>query len=131
MRQCVAAVVNRCCRVLQQLGTVLQSRCSVLLLTWPHTWRHDTAQGILNGVEDVVRPDNAVLGLTETYDADSLDKKRQVKAAMQTSLGLALEPHTPLFLFMGRLDGQKGCDILFEAIGQVCTRRWNLCVSCC
>ena len=43
-------------------------------------------QGILNGVEDVVRPDNAVLGLTETYDAESLDKKKQVKAAMQVSV---------------------------------------------
>jgi granule-bound starch synthase len=67
-----------------------------------------TVHGILNGVEDVVRPDNAVLGLTETYDADSLDKKKQVKAAMQSSLGLMVDPDTPVFLFMGRLDVQKG-----------------------
>ena len=77
-----------------------------------------TVHGILNGVEDVVRPDNAVLGLTETYDADSLDKKKQVKAAMQSSLGLMVDPDTPVFLFMGRLDVQKGVDIMFEAIGR-------------
>ena len=75
-------------------------------------------KGILNGVEDVVRPDNAVLGLTETYDADSLDKKRQVKAAMQASLGFDVNPDTPMFLFMGRLDGQKGVDIMFESVRQ-------------
>jgi len=75
-------------------------------------------RGILNGVEDVVRPDNAVLGLTETYDADSLEKKRQVKAAMQASLGFAVDPDIPMFLFMGRLDGQKGVDIMFESVRQ-------------
>ena len=48
------------------------------------------SQGILNGVEDVVRPDNAVLGLTETYDSESLEMKKQVKAAMQASPSLSV-----------------------------------------
>ena len=74
--------------------------------------------GILNGVEDVVRPDNAVLGLTETYDKSSIGKKQQVKTAMQSSLGLAVDPGLPMFLFMGRLDGQKGVDVLFEAMSR-------------
>jgi glycosyltransferase involved in cell wall biosynthesis len=34
----------------------------------------------------------------------------------QASLGFAVDPSVPMFLFMGRLDGQKGVDILFEAI---------------
>jgi len=82
-------------------------------------------QGILNGVEDVVRPDNAVLGLAETYDADSLDKKKQVKASMQASLGFVVYADVPLFLFMGRLDAQKGVDILFEAIGRALDKGLN------
>lgn len=92
------------------------STCPIKGAEMQKTLQRVGIQGILNGVEDVVRPDNAVLGLTETYDADSLDKKKLVKASMQASLGFAVDPSVPMFLFMGRLDGQKGVDILFEAI---------------
>ena len=30
-----------------------------------------------------------------------------------------MNPETPLFVFMGRLDAQKGVDILFEAVDAV------------
>ena len=38
---------------------------------------------------------------------------------LQASLGLVVDPDAPLFLFMGRLDAQKGVDIMFEAISKV------------
>lgn len=94
------------------------SSCPIKGAEMENTLKQVGIRGILNGVEDVVRPDNAVLGLTETYDADSLEKKRQVKAAMQASLGFAVDPDIPMFLFMGRLDGQKGVDIMFESVRQ-------------
>jgi hypothetical protein len=39
--------------------------------------------GILNGVEDIVKPDNDELGLEVLYNATSLEKKLEVKATMQ------------------------------------------------
>jgi hypothetical protein len=39
--------------------------------------------GILNGVEDIVRPDNEDLGLDVLYDATSLEKKLECKATIQ------------------------------------------------
>jgi len=76
-------------------------------------------KGILNGVEDIVRPDNAELGLGEhAYDKDSLEKKQAVKMAMQKSIGLEVDADIPLFVFLGRLDAQKGVDIMFEAISK-------------
>merc|ERR1712216_982405 len=76
-------------------------------------------KGILNGVEDIVRPDNAELGLAEhAYDKTSLEKKKQVKMAMQKSLKLEVDGDIPLFVFLGRLDAQKGVDIMFEAIAK-------------
>jgi len=76
-------------------------------------------KGILNGVEDIVRPDNAELGLAENaYDKDSLEKKKAVKMAMQKSIGLEVDADIPLFVFLGRLDAQKGVDIMFEAIAK-------------
>lgn len=73
-------------------------------------------KGILNGVEDIVRPDNEELGLKTTYDADSLEKKQQLKVAMQKSLGFEADASIPMFVFMGRLDAQKGVDVMFESI---------------
>jgi len=73
-------------------------------------------KGILNGVEDIVRPDNAELGLKVTYDKDTLEKKAQVKTAMQKSLNMTVDASIPMFVFMGRLDAQKGVDVMFESI---------------
>merc|ERR1712216_1100972 len=72
--------------------------------------------GILNGVEDIVRPDNAELGIKTTYDKTTLEKKTQVKTAMQKSLGFAVDASIPMFVFMGRLDAQKGVDVMFQSI---------------
>jgi len=73
-------------------------------------------KGILNGVEDIVRPDNAELGLKATYDAETLDKKVEGKMAMQKALNMTVDASIPMFVFMGRLDAQKGVDVMFESI---------------
>ncbi len=39
--------------------------------------------GVLNGVEDIVKPDNEDLGLEVRYNASSLEKKLEIKAAYQ------------------------------------------------
>jgi granule-bound starch synthase len=75
--------------------------------------------GILNGVEDIVKPDNGDLGLEVLFNATSLEKKAEVKAALQAAQGFAVDPTIPLFIFMGRLDAQKGVDVLFQAVESV------------
>jgi granule-bound starch synthase len=72
--------------------------------------------GILNGVEDIVDPSNEELGLDIVYDSTSLEKKLEGKTAMQKSLGFEVSEAVPLFVFMGRLDAQKGVDIMFDSI---------------
>lgn len=77
-------------------------------------------RGILNGVEDIVRPSNRELGLGDnSYDKNSLEKKRVLKTIIQKATGLNVDPNIPLFVFLGRLDGQKGVDIMFEAISRM------------
>jgi granule-bound starch synthase len=75
--------------------------------------------GILNGVEDIVKPDNEELGLDVKYNSSSLEAKLTIKAAMQKANGFQVSKETPLFVFMGRLDAQKGVDLLFEAVDKV------------
>uniref|UniRef100_A0A0D9WNK9 Starch synthase, chloroplastic/amyloplastic n=1 Tax=Leersia perrieri TaxID=77586 RepID=A0A0D9WNK9_9ORYZ len=51
------------------------------------------------------------------YNLDSLDTgKRQCKAALQRELGLEVRDDVPLIGFIGRLDGQKGVDIIGDAM---------------
>ncbi|KAF0901744.1 hypothetical protein E2562_006210 [Oryza meyeriana var. granulata] len=51
------------------------------------------------------------------YTASSLDSgKRQCKAALQRELGLEERDDVPLIGFIGRLDGQKGVDIIGDAM---------------
>jgi len=74
--------------------------------------------GVLNGVEDIVRPDNAELLGEMAYDKTTLEKKQKAKMAMQKSVGFEVDASIPLFVFLGRLDAQKGVDVMFEAISQ-------------
>ncbi len=41
--------------------------------------------GILNGVEDIVKPDNDELGLEVLFDSTSLEKKSLTKTKMQAA----------------------------------------------
>lgn len=48
--------------------------------------------------------------------------KRACKVALQEELGLPVNPDTPLIAFIGRLDYQKGADIVLQvgAVGAPC-----------
>nr|ACC86845.1 starch synthase IIb precursor [Sorghum bicolor] len=78
-------------------------------------------QGIVNGI-DMSEWNPAVDvhlhsdGYTN-YTFETLDTgKRQCKAALQRQLGLQVRDDVPLIGFIGRLDGQKGVDLIGDAI---------------
>ena len=50
--------------------------------------------------------------------------KAAAKEALQAETGLDVDPSKPLFGYIGRLEEQKGCDILMKA-------RALPCVQCC
>lgn len=51
------------------------------------------------------------------YDKETVDEgKALAKEALQAEAGLPVEPDVPVFGFIGRLEEQKGVDILFNAI---------------
>lgn len=68
--------------------------------------------GILNGIDlDVWNP-SADPALETAYDADSLDRRAENKAALQRRFGLEVDPRKPLFGIVSRLTEQKGVDLL-------------------
>lgn len=45
-----------------------------------------------------------------------LDAKPHIKEALQAEVGLPVDPNVPLIGFIGRLEEQKGSDILAAAV---------------
>ncbi|XP_062106643.1 starch synthase 2, chloroplastic/amyloplastic [Humulus lupulus] len=78
-------------------------------------------RGIVNGIDTKEwNPQYDVHLTTDGYTNYSLETlqrgKAQCKAALQKELGLPVRPDVPLIGFIGRLDQQKGVDLIAEAI---------------
>jgi granule-bound starch synthase len=54
------------------------------------------------------------------YNAETVEAgKAHAKAALQREVGLEVNPRIPLFGFIGRLEEQKGVDILLAALDKL------------
>ncbi len=78
--------------------------------------RGPVLDGIRNGLDTDAWDPRHDPHLVSTYDADDLSGKAACKAALQRELGLAVDAATPLVAFVGRLDAQKGIDLLLSAV---------------
>jgi starch synthase len=79
--------------------------------------RGDVLSGILNGVDYTVWDPATDRYLAANYDADSVATRKPIcKAALQEQVGLAREPDAPLVGMVGRLDRQKGFDLVAKIL---------------
>jgi len=93
------------------LDQVIQSRSYVL-------------NGVVNGIdEDDWNPKvdkHLTMDGYANYDRGTLRKgKAECKAALQRELGLPVRPDVPVIAFIGRLDYQKGPDLVADAMGDL------------
>nr|ACN40497.1 unknown [Picea sitchensis] len=73
--------------------------------------------GIVNGMDIQEWDPSTDKYLEVNYDATTvLDAKHSLKETLQAEVGLAVDPDIPVIGFIGRLEEQKGSDILAEAI---------------
>ena len=74
--------------------------------------------GILNGIDTGEFDPAADPALPAHFSLGSMEGKAVCKAALQSELGLEVQPRAPLLVIVSRLSGQKGLDlverILFE-----------------
>jgi starch synthase len=75
--------------------------------------------GILNGLDLDDWDPSRDAHIATCYDAASLDQRADNKRALQTALGLPVEPRTPLIGIVSRLDTQKGFDLALPALRQL------------
>ncbi|GLC74455.1 hypothetical protein PLESTF_001514700 [Pleodorina starrii] len=85
------------------LGSLLRQRAAELA-------------GIVNGIDTGEWDPRTDPYLPRNYHEGSLGGKGLCKAALQQSLGLPPDPAAPLLGFIGRLDYQKGPDLVLQAL---------------
>eukprot|EP00271_Cylindrocystis_brebissonii_P015915 TRINITY_DN38996_c0_g1_i1.p1 TRINITY_DN38996_c0_g1~~TRINITY_DN38996_c0_g1_i1.p1 ORF type:complete len:608 (+),score=124.37 TRINITY_DN38996_c0_g1_i1:53-1876(+) len=77
-------------------------------------------KGIVNGMDVQEWDPEEDKYLDVTYNATSvLLAKPALKEALQAEVGLPLKPDVPVLAFIGRLEEQKGSDILWEAVESI------------
>lgn len=75
------------------------------------------AVGIVNGMDVAEWDPSSDKFLDVNYGAETVHEgKAAAKAALQAELGLPVDPAAPLFGVIGRLEEQKGTDILLSAL---------------
>jgi len=72
--------------------------------------------GVLNGVADGEWDPMSDEHIEANYGPGDLAGKAACKAALQREMGLPEDPDVPLLVFIGRLDQQKGADLLTSAV---------------
>ena len=78
--------------------------------------RHFDVHGILNGLDYQVWNPATDAHLAATFDADTIELRRENKRALQRRAGLAERDDVPLVAMVTRLDFQKGLDITGHAL---------------
>ncbi|XP_042496904.1 starch synthase 1, chloroplastic/amyloplastic-like [Macadamia integrifolia] len=108
----------------------------ILTVSQGYSWEITTAEGgqglnellssrksILNGIVNGINVDEWNPASDEHipfhYSVDDLSGKVQCKTALQEELGLAVRPDCPVIGFIGRLDYQKGVDLILSAIPEL------------
>ncbi len=81
--------------------------------------RGDDLVGILNGIDYAYWSPATDPSLPARYDAENASNKGRCKAALLHELDLHVEPERPLLVSLGRIDEQKGSDILAASLGEI------------
>ncbi|GAB4858494.1 Pentafunctional AROM polypeptide [Ancistrocladus abbreviatus] len=81
--------------------------------------RKFVSNGITNGIDTVEWDPSSDVHIAAPYSADDLSGKVQCKIALQKELGLPVRPDCPLIGFVGRLDYQKGIDLIQAAFPEL------------
>jgi len=87
--------------------------------------RRSSLTGILNGLDVHTWDPQSDPHLKLNYSLQELAARRMNKAALQVELGLKEEARTPLLAMIGRMDFQKGVDLLPEALRRLSERPEN------
>lgn len=88
--------------------------------------RSGVLRGILNGIDPEVWDPAREACLASPYDWRTIARRAPNKADLQKAVGLPVQERTPLLAMIGRLERQKGVDLLLGALPQLADHLWQL-----
>ncbi len=81
--------------------------------------RGSRLRGILNGIDSKSWDPSTDTAISKNFSRDFLAPKREVKAAFLSELGLDPDLDAPLVATVGRMDPQKGFDLIADGAGEL------------
>lgn len=81
--------------------------------------RKQDLYGVLNGIDMADYNPELDDKIEKNYSKDDLSGKAECKRALQTELGLNIDPNTPIIGMVGRLSNQKGLDLVDYVIADI------------
>ncbi len=87
--------------------------------------RKDVLRGILNGIDTASYDPASDEAIPFQYTADNPSIRAKNKQALQERLGLPVEPFTPLFGMVTRMDRQKGVDLAINVLRKLTDIPWQ------
>jgi starch synthase len=87
--------------------------------------RPEPPVGILNGIDPAVWNPATDRALPFRFTAATLDRREKNKAALLAELGFEGKGDAPLLAFVGRMDSQKGIDLLLHALAVLLDTSWT------
>ena len=81
--------------------------------------------GILNGIDyQCWNPQEDKL-IQASFSSETLSQRLRNKQALQNEYSLKKDTATPLLTFIGRMDNQKGVDLVIEALQRLHHKKWQ------
>ncbi|MEZ0394926.1 MAG: glycogen/starch synthase [Anaerolineales bacterium] len=87
--------------------------------------RADSITGILNGLDVRTWDPQNDKHLAAIFNADDLGGRLENKLALQKKMGLPVDARLPLLAVVGRVDEQKGLDLILQALPRLADRPWQ------
>jgi starch synthase len=87
--------------------------------------RSDGITGILNGLDLAAWDPETDKSLPANFNVMDLAGRTSNKAALQSQLGLKEEPRIPILAMIGRIDPQKGVDIIIDMLRRMTDVPWQ------
>ncbi len=75
--------------------------------------------GVLNGIDTESLNPETDPDLATTYNAKSIEKRKDNKTALQKQFGIATDPKKFVVGYVGRMDDQKGLDLVIQMADQL------------
>jgi starch synthase len=87
--------------------------------------KREKISGILNGIDTESWNPKTDQAISVQYSHDSVDARSQNKASILKTLSLPENLDIPLMAFVGRMDPQKGVDLVIKSLPLVDGREWR------